>query len=72
MQHIVPNSLTAFLLCRCTQRFESRSMLSGIEGHGSARRSRPRAGCWPTMTGGPAVASTMQVSVGGAVHAGGE
>ena len=72
MQYIVPNSLTAFLLCGCTQRFESRRVLSGIEGHGSARWSRPWTGCWPAMTGGPAVASTMQVSIGGAVHAGGE
>ena len=72
MQYIVPNSLTAFVLCGCTQRFESRCVLRGIEGHGSARWSRPWTGCWPAMTGGPAVASTIQVSIGGAVHAGGE
>ena len=72
MHYIVPCSLTAFLLRGCTQHFERRCMLCRIERHGSAWRSSPRTGRRPSMTGGPAMASTIQVSIGGAVHAGGE
>jgi hypothetical protein len=72
MHYIVPCSLIAFLLRGCTQHFKSRSMLSRIEGHGSAWRSSPRTGRQPSMTGGPAMATTIKVSIGGAEHAGGE
>ena len=72
MHYVVPCSLTAFLLRGCTQHLERRSMLCRIEGHGSAWRSSPRTGRRPSMTGGPAMASTIQVSIGGAVHAGGK
>ena len=72
MHYVVPYSLTAFLLRGCTQHFECRSMLSRIQRHGAAWWSSPRTGRWPSMTGGPAMDSTTQVSIGGAGHAGGE
>jgi hypothetical protein len=72
MHYVVPYSLTAFLLRGCTQHLELRSMLYRIEQHGSAWRSSPRTGHRPSMTGGPAMASAIQVSICGAGHAGGE